>query len=477
MKLDERKINRKYLMIGGYVSLICLLVAATVIVANILISMLPGRFAKVDTSRSDFFTFTEHTKEMISEVDADIDIYLIAAYGNENPYIRSALDSVCDLNSKIDRYNADPKGDAVLISKYGASSATENSIIVVSGERYKVVDYLDIFEFGVDYENLKYTQSFDFEAEIYAAIEYVAAERLPKAYYTNANGELVFDEAMLSSLGTSNISYELLALAGTVPDDAECVVISNPTKDLTTAQLNALRTYLGKGGKLLLIYNNNPKTDMSNLKLLLADYGLRNNEGVILDTDSSYMFQYNGSAIPYVIHSDIKDEEAVAALREMEVKPIFQLSTGVAYTEGLDGSIEFTELCMSSANSFLRPYSSTAESYSKTEGDIGGPICMAVIASKEAGDGISELAWIASDSFADSSINDFASGGNSSLISVLTAHLTEKESSTARAKIIGYDGLDITSTQRTAIAILLIVVIPALFITYGLYINKKRRMK
>jgi ABC-2 type transport system permease protein len=303
------------------------------------------------------------------------------------------------------------------------------------------------------------------------------SDELPKVYYTASNGEAVFEQTVLDNLSKGNIKYESLALEGTVPEDADCIILSNPSKDLTTAQLNALNKYLDKGGRVFVIYNNNPSLDMPNLKTLLKSFGLKNNEGVVLEGDTSLMFKYNGSAVPYVIYSETEKDSLGAELEQMELKPIFQLSTGIGYEDGLDGSIDFTEICMSSDTSFIRPYSSSADSYSKAEGDIGGPICLAVMAEKKTESGTSKLVWLASDDFADASMDDFANGGNSGLISAVTAHLTEKTVNTARAKTIGYDAMEINNVQRTSIAILLIAVVPALFVCYGIYVSKKRKMR
>lgn len=78
-----------------------------------------------------------------------------------------------------------------------------------------------------------------------------------------------------------NDNYEVkplnLAVEGSVPEDCAALLIAGPTTPLTEAEIKALRTYFDdrNGGALILLDPQPVTRSASNLKALLADYGVR----------------------------------------------------------------------------------------------------------------------------------------------------------------------------------------------------------
>ena len=60
--------------------------------------------------------------------------------------------------------------------------------------------------------------------------------------------------SIAAALGRENYTVEklVLAQAGAVPDDASVVIVAGPKTDFFPPEIEALKTYLGKAGKLLL---------------------------------------------------------------------------------------------------------------------------------------------------------------------------------------------------------------------------------
>ena len=73
-----------------------------------------------------------------------------------------------------------------------------------------------------------------------------------------------------------------LSAAAAVPDDAAAVIVAGPVKPLIAHELDALRTYLAHGGRLLLLLN--PGVD-TGLAPLLADYKLAVDDDMIVDQE------------------------------------------------------------------------------------------------------------------------------------------------------------------------------------------------
>ncbi len=89
-------------------------------------------------------------------------------------------------------------------------------------------------------------------------------------------------------LGRENYMVEklVLAQAGSVPDDASVVVVAGPKTDFFPAEIEALKTYLDKAGKLLLQIDPPDKGDgppFSNLIALAHEWGMDVGNDIVVD--------------------------------------------------------------------------------------------------------------------------------------------------------------------------------------------------
>ena len=78
----------------------------------------------------------------------------------------------------------------------------------------------------------------------------------------------------------------VLAQAGSVPDDAAVVVVAGPKTDFFPGEIDALKTYLGKQGKLLLEIDPPDKLDsppLTNLIALTHDWGIDVGNDIVVD--------------------------------------------------------------------------------------------------------------------------------------------------------------------------------------------------
>jgi ABC-type uncharacterized transport system involved in gliding motility auxiliary subunit len=94
--------------------------------------------------------------------------------------------------------------------------------------------------------------------------------------------------AVASALGSENFKVETLSLAQqqNVPADATVVVVAGPKTDLFPPEIAGLRTYLSKGGKLLLLIDPPDKANsqaFTNLIGLAKDWGIDVGDNVVVD--------------------------------------------------------------------------------------------------------------------------------------------------------------------------------------------------
>jgi ABC-type uncharacterized transport system involved in gliding motility auxiliary subunit len=119
--------------------------------------------------------------------------------------------------------------------------------------------------------------------------------RQPKVYFTAGHGEKDTSSsdrtgysAISTALTSDNFTVDKLVLAqqNGIPADADVVVVAGPRTDFLSGEVDALKTYLGKGGKLLVMLDPVIDTKLSQpvlLQGLLKDWGITADDDVVVD--------------------------------------------------------------------------------------------------------------------------------------------------------------------------------------------------
>ena len=121
------------------------------------------------------------------------------------------------------------------------------------GDKSKVVNYSDMYETSIDYNT--YSQQvtgFDGEGQLTSAMNYVISEDMPILYTLEGHEEAAMSENMKETIQKANIEIQNLNLLTeeAVPEDAECLFVFAPAKDLTEDEANKIIEYLEQGGWL-----------------------------------------------------------------------------------------------------------------------------------------------------------------------------------------------------------------------------------
>jgi ABC-type uncharacterized transport system involved in gliding motility auxiliary subunit len=134
------------------------------------------------------------------------------------------------------------------------------------------------------------------EQQLTNALIRVMQREQPTVYFLEGHGEREITSSandgyatINQALGSENYVTETLALAqqGEVPENASVVVIARPTTDLLEPEIEAIRRYLDRGGKLFVLLEP-PLRDARpkpNLTALLGDWGFDIGDNIIIDTN------------------------------------------------------------------------------------------------------------------------------------------------------------------------------------------------
>jgi len=462
--VSSKKIKR-----GVFNSTFVLIGAVIVVVVNVLSYQLPEGVKNVDVTNQKLYTLTEDTCTVLDELDQDVTLYMLSAEEDADDIISKTLKRYAEASEYITVEYIDPTVSPNFYSTYTDTSPTEDSVIVVSGDYSKVIDYYDIYEYTVDYST--YTQSisaYDGEGQITSAISYVTSGDLQTVYMISGHGETDLDSSFTDALEKLNLSVEDLTLLteDAVPDDAAAVIINGPTSDFSEDDAQKIMDYLASGGKALITTSYEATGDMTNFDSILAAYGLQVSQGVVMESDRSAYYQYPFYLLPNVVSAD-QTENVDGYVMIVDAQSVSNIDEE-------SETLTFTSLLESSSSAYLKTNLDTMTTYEKEDGDEEGTFILgANVADSETGADVTVITSVLT--FNDT-VDSYVSGQNLALFKGIVSDYSDSETAISiDAKDYTYDYLSVSQSFVIASAIILIVCVPIVLIVLGILIWMRRR--
>ena len=169
--------NKKYIKNGSYSVVISAVFVVIVLVVNMIVGSLPSKYTEVDVSEQKLYSIGDDTKKFLKDLDKDVTIYQVVQSGSEDETIKKLLEKYEEGSDHIKVEQKDPVVNPKFASEYTTDDLASNSLIVVCGDRNKVINYNDMYSSSVDYNTWQQTTTgFDGEGQITSAIGYVTSE-------------------------------------------------------------------------------------------------------------------------------------------------------------------------------------------------------------------------------------------------------------------------------------------------------------
>ena len=479
-KKEKRKfrdtVNKKYLKNGSYSSVMIVVFIAIIIVINMIAGNLPSKYTQLDISAEKLYTIGDETKAMLKDLDKDVTIYQIAQSGSEDETISNLLQRYADESEHITVEVKDPVVNPKFVSEYTTDNLSSNSLIVVCGDRNKVINYNNIYQSELDYNTYSYnTTGFDGEGQITSAIAYVTSEDLPILYTLEGYGEQELDSTIKEDVEKANMDIQSLNLLteGSVPDDASCLLINSPTSDFSDDEKDAIITYLENGGKAM-IFSDYTGTEMKNFDAILENYGVKRAEGLVFEGDSQhYAMQMPYYLVPTVESTDITSE--VASSGYYILMPYAQ---GIQKTDDVRDTVNIESLLTTSDSAYSKTDMSSG-TLEKEDGDVEGPFDLGVSITESVEDGKeTHIIYFSTANLLQGEVNQMVSGGNEKLVMAAFSSLVDSETTTTvsiPAKSLEVSYLTLTAYDASFWKICVIGLIPGAFLVIGFMIWLKRR--
>jgi len=223
---------------------------------------------RADLTQEKVFTLSEQSKALLSELRSPITIYAFVK-GGQDPRAEDLLKTYHHYNPGLVRYElVDPNQRPDLAEKYGI-------------RRYGVFIVTDGRQFRMAEEAL--------EESVTNAMLGLLKTRDRVVYLLEGHGERGVQDgseeglkAFVDQLEREGFRVKSLLLASVekVPDDANVLAVIGPKKPFLDEEIERIKAYLDKGGKLYLCLDPNTQT---NLEPFLADLGVDAGNDIVID--------------------------------------------------------------------------------------------------------------------------------------------------------------------------------------------------
>ena len=468
------------------------LVVAAVIAANFGVRKIPSKYTELDLTSKKIYSITGETKAYLKELNDDITIYVYVEKKSKDKSVDKTLSKYEAASKHIQVKYIDPSNNPKFAEKYSQGGLNKNSIVVVCGDRYKVIDYgseensyadSQVYEYTMDPSTYSYVPSgYDLEGQVTAALQYVTSESETVIYQLMGHDETALSKAYLDVFDKQFITVKSLNLLqqDAVPKDCEALFITAPESDFSDDDVNKLQSYLDQGGALYISLDYQNFEGLKNVKKFLRNNQIATTESIIGENDKTYYYQNQFYLLPKVVDTDFTQQVAG------NTSVFAPYAIVLEYTgENQDDCTVFLE---SSEDSFAKSYANLSKEreeaeqsnlFGKEEGDESGPFDMGLIIAGENG---SKLCVLGSSYIFTENANDMVSGRNAKLFQGVVSELVTTDEHQVAGVVIpvkDYSVSSITVSQRAILVYGLLwgIAMPLVCIVAGVVIWAKRRKR
>ena len=411
--------------------------------------------ARRDLTENKRFSLSPQTIQLLRGLKTDVNA--VAFYRGDQPGKPVAEDLLKQYarysNGKLTWKSVDPDREPGLARRYGVESY--GTIVLETKAKSEKV---------LDAEEEKLTNG----------LVKVTREGKRVVYVVQGHGEAEvanterpgFSEAK-SAMEKSNYEVKPLVLAreGKVPADAVVVILPGPRNDLFPPELEALDTYIGRGGKVLAMVN---PFQNEGFKKYLVKYGFQLDDDLVIETNPIGRLFGIGPEVPIV-----QQYESHPITRDMGgVTTLFPLTRSVAALKTPPKGVNVQLLARTSPESWGETNRADLErGVAKPDPqDLKGPLAVAAVATIE-------KARIVVYGTSNIAANQFLNiqGNRDFFLNTVSWLAEEEDQISIRPKDVKQTPVFMSENQAKAVFFLPVVVLPALVLAGGIAAVVRRR--
>jgi ABC-type uncharacterized transport system involved in gliding motility auxiliary subunit len=278
-----------------------------------------------DLTANQQFSLSDQTKTFVGKLDAPLQI-MVFVQDQEAPAYRDRLKEYEYASKQVSTEYIDPDKKREIAQQNG-----------VTAYGTLVLKYKDRTEHVTN----------NTEQDITAGIIKVVNGTKKKVYFTAGHGEKDTAssdrqgyDTIAASLTTENyeVAKVVLAQTGAVPDDAAVLIVAGPKNDFLPGEIDAVKKYLDKSGKLMLMLDPPEKAEsapLTNLIALAHDWGITVGNDVVVDVSGMGQLIGANEAVP--VAATYPSHPITAGFNVITAYPLARSATPV--TGGVNGHV------------------------------------------------------------------------------------------------------------------------------------------
>lgn len=474
-KIDKNDPLLKY---GGYASLMTGIVLAVVIIINLAVSQFDVKF---DLTKNKLYTLSEDTVSLLKGLNEDVDIYSVYQEGQEVQVVTEILDKYASYSKHVHVSNVDPYKDPTFAAKYSqnGNEVSAGCLVVSTSKGSAVIPQDQVMDVKVDSNSqTEYYTGVKVESSLTGTIRKLTNGLNEYAYELTGHGETALGDSLKTEMGYSNIEVKSLDLLTekAVPDDCSILVVNGPTSDFSSAELDAVKGYLEKGGKAFIAIGMTV-TDMPNFASLLANYGIADSRKIVIEGSADYVL--NNNAV-YLLPQLNSNNEICSKLVSAGTKVFMPAGEMIKRLSTVRNSVKIDTLAQSSSYSYAKDIATLNTNSTKSDSDPKGPMDVAVAITDTDSDGNeagTKLIVCGSNTIDEDDVNSVVNGGNFAFVMNSLNWLSGSQGA-ERSKSIGAEQyLNLTQSKAIVIMLICVIVIPLAILIAGFVVFLRRRNK
>ncbi|MCL2461303.1 MAG: GldG family protein [Defluviitaleaceae bacterium] len=379
--------NKKF-RYGAFSTLMAIVVVAILVVINLVVGQMK---VSIDMTSTQKYTISSQTKDILKNLNQDITIYTLFKTGTEKnsdismsvqPYdnlmVSQILGQYAEMSPHITVVNKDPYLFPSFVSDITKStdSVATNSLIVVCGDKSRVVNEADLISYQLNSSTYQYeVTSYDVEPEVTNAINYVTTDTVAEVYVMTGHGEFVIPDSLNKQITLAGFDIKTIDLSqNDMPDDCAVFIAVQPKTDWSQNEADKVTKYLQNNGKAMFLIGDPQAGDLPNIEKVLSYYGVQPGKYYITEANSNnYVPGY-----PTLLLPNFTSADAVSKLVSNKSYMVMAGATSVDSTSSPVPQTVTSVPLLTTSNQAYEKVNAQATTTAKEDGDISGPFNLAV---------------------------------------------------------------------------------------------------
>ena len=469
-------LNNRRILYGGYSAIITIVFIIFILLMNLTLDNIN---LKVDLTKEKIFSLSEQSQEVADNLQEDITITGLFTAGKEDLSIKEVLAKYKSVSNKIKIDYKDPELYPQFVKKYSKTgeTLTLNSLIVESGNKFKIIDPSKFIESIEGYNGQVVAQALILEQRITGAIMYVTREDEGTIYQLRGHEETDIQGTIKAQLETENYRLQDLDLLKTEwkPKKGDLLVVISPKRDISVEEEEQLRSYFENGGRGIFFIDLLNK-ETPNLQSLMEYYGISIKQAAVLEGEVENRYSAKN---PLFLLPKIGEHPILKNLRDKNLRVLVPVAQPIETLKAKRNTVEIVPLLTTTDKSWGK-INLESDSLEKEAGDLEGSfnIAVAIGDGKNLNDISSnaKIVVISSALMLDENVIAQSNGSNMDFfMNCLSWMGNRQQNMSIRPKSISVEALKMNSAEQIMYSGIVVIVIPLLIGIGGTAVWLRRR--